>query len=217
MRPCLRLVVCLMTAWLGVTPRAEEEIPSQGVVVRIYNAARATTRAMSTARGIADRILRDAGVQVGWRACGMPLPTPDACSDLVSPIELVLRVVSVSSPTSDPLAAYGASYIDTTTGSGTLATVYYDRVARAAERTHVPEGTLLGRVMAHEVGHLLLGTTTHAEDGLMRARWTDQHLAQPIEARLWRFSNAEAHLMRRTLLARNAQAVELLALNRAEH
>jgi hypothetical protein len=30
-------------------------------------------------------------------------------------------------------------------------------------------GLVLGRALAHEVGHFLLGTTTHAQEGLMRA------------------------------------------------
>jgi len=30
--------------------------------------------------------------------------------------------------------------------------------------------------MAHELGHLLLGTSSHAQAGLMRAFWSDQTL-----------------------------------------
>jgi hypothetical protein len=31
---------------------------------------------------------------------------------------------------------------------------------------------VLGRALAHEIGHFLLGTRTHAERGLMRAQFT---------------------------------------------
>ena len=31
--------------------------------------------------------------------------------------------------------------------------------------------TILGRVTAHEIGHLLIGTNSHAPSGLMRASW----------------------------------------------
>jgi hypothetical protein len=30
---------------------------------------------------------------------------------------------------------------------------------------------LLGHAMAHEIGHVLLGTTEHSPEGIMKARW----------------------------------------------
>ena len=36
---------------------------------------------------------------------------------------------------------------------------------------------LLGRVMAHEIGHILLGTHAHSRTGIMRAVWTDHELS----------------------------------------
>jgi hypothetical protein len=49
-----------------------------------------------------------------------------------------------------------------------------DEAARAAHvDAHTPRdyrlGLVLGRAVAHEIGHYLLGTGTHAERGLMRA------------------------------------------------
>jgi hypothetical protein len=36
--------------------------------------------------------------------------------------------------------------------------------------THQRLGVVLGRAVAHEIGHFLLATPTHAASGLMRAR-----------------------------------------------
>jgi hypothetical protein len=58
-------------------------------------------------------------------------------------------------------------------------------------------GTLLGRVMAHEVGHLLLGTGYHGEAGVMRAEWPDAQLNRDGDH--WRFSMLEAASMQRVL------------------
>jgi len=41
--------------------------------------------------------------------------------------------------------------------------------------------SLLGHVMAHEVGHILQGTTQHSESGIMR-RWTGQDFRDGLEA-----------------------------------
>ena len=85
-------------------------------------------------------------------------------------------------------------------GIGRLATVYPDRVARLAEWAGVNSSVLLGRVIAHEVGHLLLGTTDHSPNGLMRARWSKLHLAHQRSIRSWGFSLEEAAAMRRALM-----------------
>ena len=64
---------------------------------------------------------------------------------------------------------------------------------------------LLGRAMAHEIGHLLLGTTHHASRGLMRGVWTtiDLQKDQPWD---WTLSRDDADRMRRGLAARLRRA-----------
>ena len=51
----------------------------------------------------------------------------------------------------------------------TDATVLYDRVEFVAHRYHVKREILLGYVIAHELGHLLLPPHSHSETGVMRA------------------------------------------------
>jgi len=56
---------------------------------------------------------------------------------------------------------------------------------------------LLGRVMAHEIGHLLLGIDYHGPVGVMRAEWTDDLLNSGRDD--WRFSMTEAERMQRVV------------------
>jgi hypothetical protein len=61
--------------------------------------------------------------------------------------------------------------------------VFYDRVA--ALRTHtrlVP--AMLGRVMAHEIIHLLLPQQDHSGQGLMRGQWSEDDLLVTSSSRL---------------------------------
>jgi hypothetical protein len=61
------------------------------------------------------------------------------------------------------------------TNTGVLATVYGDRVVRRAAG-RINQSVLLGRTIAHELGHLLLGLRTHSRSGLMREFWSDEEL-----------------------------------------
>ena len=48
------------------------------------------------------------------------------------------------------------------------ANVIYERIRQIARRRHVASGLLLGYVIAHELGHLLLPAHSHSSSGLMR-------------------------------------------------
>ena len=48
--------------------------------------------------------------------------------------------------------------------------MYYRIVESVAERTGVDTESVMGCVMAHEIGHLLLGPG-HVPAGIMRAEW----------------------------------------------
>ncbi len=73
---------------------------------------------------------------------------------------------------------------------GRNAFVFYDRVSELSDDS----STLLGQVLAHEVGHLLMPRQGHSPDGIMRARMNP---AQPRQ--LTFFTAAQAHMMRVTL------------------
>ena len=115
------------------------------------------------------------------------------------------RVLIVAAPPTSEPGSLGFSYVDVERRSGTLATVFADRVNALAAIAggHLVDsgGQLLGRAMAHEIGHLLLGTTHHADRGLMRGRWTtiDLRKNQPWD---WALSREEADLMRRAIAVR---------------
>jgi hypothetical protein len=99
---------------------------------------------------------------------------------------LIVRIVPA--PAATAAGSLGCAVIDLRTGAGTLATIYGDRVSLVAARTGVVEATLLGRAIAHEIGHLLLGTPQHAASGLMRAQWSDRELRNNLAAD-WTFRN----------------------------
>jgi hypothetical protein len=104
----------------------------------------------------------------------------------------------------------GCALIDLQHKAGTLATVYPDRINAVASRTGVDAGTLLGRAVAHEIGHLLLGTTDHSAVGLMRAFWSDRELQRGLTAD-WTFAPDDVARIGRGLAARSCEACSVIA------
>ena len=80
--------------------------------------------------------------------------------------------------------------IDSERGVGTLATVFVDRVLWFAAKAEVDPGLVLGRAVAHEIGHLVLGTTRHTITGLMRAVWSREELKRNRPAD-WQFTSRD--------------------------
>jgi hypothetical protein len=174
-----------------------------GLTVRLYNSSGIPTAELLAGRRAAESILRETGLGVQFRHCGravLPDAAADPCQESLQPSEVVVRVIQAPTfSTSLHPDAYGLTYVVHETNRGWLATVFSDRINQAADRAGVEPGTLLGLVMAHEVGHLLLGSGYHGDAGLMRADWPDAFLARAAD---WKFSTVEAARMHRVLETR---------------
>ena len=188
-----RLAAAAAAVLLMVTTTVHaDRRPQAALTVRLYNTAGIPTDRLLAARQSAAAILEDAGVAVTFRHCGRAAPgePADGCDQSLKPSEVVVRIINAPAfnPSLDP-EAYGVTYVVEQTNRGWLATVFADRTARAAARVRIEPGVLLGRVIAHEVGHLLLGVSYHGRAGLMRAEWPDASLNRTGDA--WRFSLGE--------------------------
>jgi len=198
------LVVVVMAA--GVSLQAAEAVvipepAGPALVVHTYTHPD-SARDIATARRVASAILERAAIRVTWVECGQP-DAADASSEVCSRPrkwdELVVRVVPLGNASgSAPRGSLGFAFVDVQAGGGWLATVYPDRVERLATAAGVDRAELLGRAMAHEIGHLLLGTNDHAGAGLMRASWSGADLRRNRAAE-WVFHREEGEAMRRRI------------------
>ena len=192
-------VIALVTAMMTATRAAA--VAHVTLTVRLYNNGQVPAAELLLARDTATAILSDGGLSIRVRPCGSAVSAeavPDRCAEPLKPAEVVLRVIDAPAfTTSVHPDAFGVSYVVTETDRGWLATVFADRVRDAARRTGASHGALLGRVMAHELGHLLLGSGYHSPAGVMRAHWPDAILTR--NGADWRFSGAEAARMQDVL------------------
>jgi hypothetical protein len=155
------------------------------LVVRMYDVVGIPADTSTSARATAARILSSAGITTLWTQC--------PCNGAVTSTELLVRIV-----TAPPLVentSLGYSFVDLEQRRGTLATVFADRVHALALASGIAEADVLGRAIAHEIAHLLLGTRDHAEVGLMRGHWTSIELAhnRPVDWQLTRADSARLH------------------------
>jgi hypothetical protein len=118
---------------------------------------------------VVEQVFSTASVDVAWTLC-----EPGMC---LTPSAEALKLRIALSPDRDALnsGVLGHALIDAHARAGVLATVFIDRIRRLALGLGVDYRILLGRAIAHELGHLLLGTSTHGV-GLMREIWSHDEL-----------------------------------------
>jgi hypothetical protein len=163
------------------------------IVVRVYDMATADAARRLAALHEASQALATAGVAVDWRDCSLG-GASHPCKTARRPGDLVVRIVPDSAPRTVEL---GFASVDPSGRPTVIATVYYDVVRRVAGRTGLDEHALLGRAMAHEIGHLLLRAPGHGRSGLMRPLWTDAELAANRPAD-WAFTDEESRQVQAT-------------------
>jgi hypothetical protein len=196
-RVCAPVVVLI--AGLASTP-GNAAIILESLTVRVYDNAGILAGDRARAIKRANDILSRADLAIVWRDCS--IAREGVCATAPSPGELAVRLVRA--PRTQPNdRALGSAMIDTTTGTGTLATIFVDRVEQLARAGRAETSAMVGRVMAHEIGHLLLGTTTHTHTGLMREIWTTAELTRDRPGD-WVFSPVQKQQLRH---ARSAGAL----------
>jgi hypothetical protein len=124
------------------------------IPVAIHNYAAVPPVILAGAQSTATRIYEQAGVDVLW-------VDPVACPTAV-------HVHILSRGMAERVAA-GDAVLGVATVGSAMAYVLYGRVLDASLRFHLHPSRLLGYVMSHEIGHLLLPGRMHGRAGLMRA------------------------------------------------
>jgi hypothetical protein len=84
----------------------------------------------------------------------------------------------------------GVAISAATEARGRIAYIFYDRVERVVIANRMPIAGGLGHVMAHEIGHLLMGVNGHSDQGLMRQEWN------PRERQVQTFTSSQAQIIR---------------------
>lgn len=177
LRSRLALGILAVFGWQAFAhPRSAEAISGRPLTIRIYSVSDVSPRTLNHAIQDATRILATAGVDAIWQR-GPIGATESQLVDLsVRAAEkglgyrtrgYIVIVIVRGVPARCFPGALGYALPDAQTGAN--ATIFYDRIERLAEPGAIDLATALGGAMAHEVGHVLLGSTEHSRSGIMKA------------------------------------------------
>lgn len=179
---------------------------SQTLTVRIFDNFGVPAEELQDARAYAGSILKEAGIHVTWMDCWYvdreAAGAAPRCREATGVNEVVLRLQQASVHSGKRYTSLGFSLV-VREGLPFLATVYPDLVTSVSRGAGIPTRDVLGRAIAHEIGHLLLNTNSHPKSGLMRAAWSRTELRRNV-AEDWRFLEPEALKMREVVAVRAA-------------
>lgn len=192
------IVIFIQLAALELFAQPDSPLPLE---IYVYNPAGVPKSVLSRAERRVTRILALAGVQADWPDCSVREAQGSPCFGLLVQGAVAVQIVHGTKELGDD--AFGAAFLGEG-GTGSQTDVFYDRIGKFCAQENLHDGwnvslaELLGNVMAHEIGHLLLGLHAHSPFGIMCPIWTDKELWQ-AERGMLLFSDQQSNRIRERL------------------
>jgi hypothetical protein len=204
MRGVATVVVAVAVLTAGFSPLPADSADALRLTIQIHDYSRVPGGSLSHASAIVTRIFGKIGVQTEWIGVerGEDLLARAERHDATSRPSRAQLTLIILTPkmaaragVADGVLGYAAVPAE---GMGRIAFAIYDRVRSAAARIPLNEGELLGFVMAHEIGHLVLPGDSPADTGPMKNHWDVRDL-RGLDLRRLEFSEQQASVIRSTI------------------
>ena len=169
------LPIVLLNASLAQVPLRSQKLQltqepnGAQLTVRIYTSRGIPSWLLQGASTEAARAFKPTKVQINWVDCTSAAPGP-ACEGDSNRL-LTVRILPKALPQASKYALGAAIW----SGDSATAFIFYDRVLGLGTHTMLVQ-TILGRVLAHEIAHLLLPHGGHSKLGIMRGAWSTDDL-----------------------------------------
>ncbi len=167
MRSLLEIALASALILVSAVARDRDELPH--VRVWLNNAAGVPASTLDAAQQECSRIFRNAGIEIEW-----------AGKEPAQPNDLLVTITAAASKDATSRAVGYVAH----SPAGELAFVVWSRVLYWVN-FNSPAFEITGRVMAHEIVHLLLPENPHSDTGLMRACWSPHDLRGPEASSLF--------------------------------
>jgi hypothetical protein len=150
----------LTVLWLLIWPGAAQTVNRPALTIRVWNLARVSSSVLQPAVAIDRKAFRQAGVETAWLIDNFE---PNSGVDLAVDIVRARPALPLNRDT------LGWVYWNRQGEALPWADIFFRDISELAN-TRTETATLLANVIAHELGHMLLGPK-HADTGLMQSNW----------------------------------------------
>lgn len=165
----------ILTIFLSVTAGAQNQTALLNIYV--YDNAAVPAAIVNQAEARTREIFLQSGVATIWHNCSPFGNTGWNCSGLLDADTVVVQLVHDAGKVKLKEEVFGAAFLGDD-GHGSYTDVYFDRAQELCRALKVSLPELLGHIIAHEIGHLLLGANAHTPLGIMCARWERREVEQ---------------------------------------
>jgi hypothetical protein len=192
----------------GPSPNRETKIPagdkgarrgdhsaSPRIALRITDFDHVEPAVIRNAKDVISEIFRKAHIETVWVDC----VSQGRCSGDAEGPEVAIRIIPQalgSTMASDKSLGFA---IPCAERDACYCYIFYWRIKDLAKSQHIAVDRLLGHIMAHEVGHELLGPNAHQAYGIMQ-----HNLPLRETERILYFTSSQAKQLRANLLVRDA-------------
>jgi len=185
-------------------------IAAERMNVSVCNMGRIGDSLIAQAETEAANAFRAVGIEVVWAKCGDEVGAQASDSES----RFVIRLRSDRPPEAwgpVSLDAMGRAYV-LAPGEGRIADVFFKAVREYSDQNSVDLRGLLGYVIVHEIGHLLLGPG-HSSRGIMHSPWRGPD-RMALERRWLKFTSAQQAEIVRKLRSINQEQADPVQLGK---
>jgi hypothetical protein len=179
------------------------------LTVFVYDFAETPPDILAKTKMEAAAVYKSIGVDIDWLTCSVSrsgAALAPGCNAF-GPDRLEVRLLPESktrllNPAPSDL---GRALLSDHDGFGTVAFVFADRAKGFGSSPDWAYGPVLGHIVAHELGHLLLGRGAHSLDGIMHTRWGSPEIVRSLQRQML-FTKQQSERIRAQVLARMAHS-----------
>jgi hypothetical protein len=194
----------LMVLW-GLEVALAAELPDHPLTMKVllFNYASVPGPALARAQHEAAGVYARIGVRTEWVECKSSSSAPaigGICAAPRTPATPELRLLSrpmAARLRTDP-STCGLTLFPAEGGPAVLVNVFAHRAEDLAIQHDLDYAVVLGHLIAHELGHVLLGAGSHSRHGIMRIPWGRRELHWAAKGSL-NFTPGEAAQIRTKL------------------
>jgi len=176
---------------LGAQTASAQNMNAVTISVLLHDYANVPAEVLNQAIGHVTRIYDAIGVEIVWLELDDVRPTDTPLLRSMVTIHMLSRDMA------DRMQG-ATSVMGMATPGARVVKVFYQRVDQMSNRRNHPTGSLLGHVIAHEIGHLFLPRNPHVLTGIMQEN-LDLRLAASASLS---FTTGQGRAIRKNVLAR---------------